>query len=543
MPHTQIIEDFNKRHQTSIDASSMVSAVSSILTTYSDAEMRDERLKKYIMDSYPQIAAQYQRNKALALYDGKGMDDFTANPGTMLSEYIAIFNVVVNSVSEQRIADAKQAAIDAKEATRKAEDAMEAARVAYNNSLDGDRSNSRALKDEYDKAEQKAKAAKVNEENAFTFTRYTPFMPHFGLGSKDAEKLMNDQLSSFNFLDVRRQQIATRGVADPSFLEEVTDMSEIYYTSASMQEQQKLREIWVTRELMQDELDSRSWFSKYIWNRAEAKAMRRYIESSTTLLQAALFNTKEQAENDIKKMLAGGFDELGEKAEAAMSNIKEVCSVNDKAVQEKQAKRDAKKAERNQQLKQEQDQKEKKLADQEKKNQIKAVTDSLREKYKADREALTGKSINDKIFDIRFKPSFDKTSFDQQLSVMDNITKKYLNKKDIPESARNVFLKNVEKINLMKEFHDLSDELSAQDFIDKANSISQRIDEIDNAAKTELQDYVPYTYEQLKKAPDKVEEKEPMSVNLESDEKKNEEVSPKHEDDTLTKDPMVKDQI
>lgn len=542
MPHTQTIQDFNRSHHTTIDVNSMVSAVSSILTTYSNAQMRDERLKKYFLDSYSEVAGQYQRNKLLAQYGGQDMQDFTANPGSMLNEYLALFYVVVNSVSEMRIMDAKQAAIDAKEATRKADEAMENARVAYNNSLNGDRSNSRALKDEYDKAEQKAKAAKKNEENAFTFTRYTPSMPHFGLGSKDAEKLMNDQLSSFNFLDVRRQQIATRGVAHASFLEEVTDMSQIYYKNASMQEQQKFREIWVTRELMQEELESRSWFSKYIWNRSEAKAMRRYIESSTTLLQAALFNTKEQAENDIKKMLAGGFDDLSEEAETAMSDIKKLCSINDKALEEKQAKRDAKKAANDLKVKQENDKLAEQSALQEKKNQIKAVTDSLKEKYKADREALTGKSINDKIFDIRFKPSFDKTSFTQQLSVMENITKNYLNKKDIPESARNVFMKNVEKINLMKEYHELSDELSAQSFIDKANSVSQAIDEIDNAAKAELKDYVPYSYEQLKKAPDKVE-KEHLTVNLESNWEQKVEVAPKHEAPDLSKEPMVKDQI
>ena len=542
MPHTQTIQDFNRSHHTTIDVNSMVSAVSSILTTYNEAQMRDERLKKYFLDSYPEVAAQYQRNSLLAQYDGQDMNDFTANPGSMLNEYLALFYVVVNSVSEMRIRDAQQAAIDAKEATRKAEEAMEAARAAYNDSLNGDRSNSRALKDDYDKAEQKAKAAKKNEENAFTFTRYTPSMPHFGLGSKDAEKLMNDQLSSFNFLDIRRQQIATRGVTHPSFLEEVTDMSETLYTIASVQEQQKLREIWVTRELMHEELESRSWFSKYIWNRAEAKAMRNYIDSSTRLLQTALFNTNEQVENDIKKMLAGGFYDFGEEAEAAMSDIKKLCSINDKALEEKQAKKDAKKVADNLKVKQE----EKELADQrakqEKKNEIKAVTDSLREKYKADREALKGKSINDRIFDIRFKPSFDKKTFGQQVTVMEHITKNYLNKKDIPESARNVFMKNVEKINLMKEYHELGEELSAQSFIDKANSVSQAIDEIDNAARAELQDYVPYSYEQLKKAPDKVE-KEHLTVNLESNWEQKDEVAPKHEAPDLSKEPMVKDQI
>ena len=85
MPHTQTIQDFNRSHHTTIDVNSMVSAVSSILTTYSNAQMRDERLKKYFLDSYSEVAGQYQRNKLLAQYGGQDMQDFTANPGSIFS--------------------------------------------------------------------------------------------------------------------------------------------------------------------------------------------------------------------------------------------------------------------------------------------------------------------------------------------------------------------------------------------------------------------------------------------------------------------------
>ena len=131
----ELIEKYNERHHTNIDAQGMMGAVSSILVAYKDAEMRDEMLKKYLMESYSEMAAQYQYDKMSRQIRGENTEGYTAAPQILLGEYIGIFTVVVNTVSEQRLEDAKQAEIEAKAATERAFQAAEEARIAFNASL------------------------------------------------------------------------------------------------------------------------------------------------------------------------------------------------------------------------------------------------------------------------------------------------------------------------------------------------------------------------------------------------------------------------
>ena len=187
-----------------------------------------------------------------------------------------------------------------------------------------------------------------------------------------------------------------------------------------------------------------------------------------------------------------------------------------------------------------------------KREEVKKATDAIKKKFKDDRDAIKEKSANDKLFDVRFVPSYDKKAFDSQMSVMNKMTD-YLNKKDIPESARNVFLKNAEKLNLMKEYHDMSQEATAKELVDKVNSVADGLEKISNDLKAANEGYVPYTYDELKKAPDKVPApmvgenanagKEPVIVDLDNNEKQNNEISPMIEDQELNKGAMVKDQI
>jgi hypothetical protein len=217
----EFIEKYNELNHTNIDAKGMIATVSSILVAYKDAEMRDEMLKKYLMESYSEMAAQYQYDKMSRQIRGESMDGYAATPHGLLGEYLALFNIVVNSVSEQRLEDARQAKIEAKAATERASQAMEEARIAYNDSLNGNLERSRELRAEYDRLEKKYLAAKANENGVFTFTKYTPTMSNLALGSNDVKSLMESQLAGFTYRDFRRHQIKTLGVRNSVFASEL----------------------------------------------------------------------------------------------------------------------------------------------------------------------------------------------------------------------------------------------------------------------------------------------------------------------------------
>ena len=314
---------------------------------------------------------------------------------------------------------------------------------------------------------------------------------------------------------------------------------------------------WVTKQLMQEELDSRTWFSKNIWNRKEAKAMRDYIANANTVLENANhIGDQVYFEGVLNAMLSKGYEKIDDMVEHKMNSFKGEFERNDRALREiadrKEREQQEQKAKEDAAKLKEQQANQRKEEEKQKREEVKKATDAIKKKFKDDRDAIKEKSANDKLFDVRFVPSYDKKAFDSQMSVMNKMTD-YLNKKDIPESARNVFLKNAEKLNLMKEYHDMSQEATAKELVDKVNSVADGLEKISNDLKAANEGYVPYTYDELKKAPDKVPApmvgenanagKEPVIVDLDNNEKQNNEISPMIEDQELNKGAMVKDQI
>ena len=578
----ELIEDYNNRYHTNIDAEGMMASISSLLTAHNNAETRDEMLKKYLMESYSKMAAQYQYDKMSRQIRGESIAGYTATPHGLLGEYLAIFNIVVNSVSEQRLEDARQAKIEAKAATERASQALEDARIAYNNSLQNDRARSRELKAEYDRLEQKYQAAKANENNVFTFTKYTPTMNNLALGSNDVKSLMESQLASFtysDYRDFRRHQIKTLGVRNSMFASELSNTNQnLKFSDLNLQGKQKIMDTWVTKQLMQEELDSRSWFSKNIWNRREAKAMREYIaQANVVLSEANHYMDNDQFEQILNNMMSKSYETLDDNTVGhEMSKFAANFQSNDeplRALEEKKKRIAAENRMREEREKQEaakrkienQQQKDndKKRADEQeaqktqweaKKEAFQTAINAINEKNKANEEALKGQSLYQRLQDPKFMPSFNPgTHFDEGRAI--NAVGKIL-KQQNATVALSVLMKNAEKLKLMHTFKKMVDkkEGEAQAFIDKANEVYEGCKKIEaeqekiaadpNYAKVENVEELIAAAEkekQLAKNANNAPKKESVHIDAKQiDGDQPQELSPPHKENTVSKEPMAK---
>ena len=578
----ELIEGYNNRYHTNIDAEGMIASISSLLIAHNNAETRDEMLKKYLMESYSEMAAQYQYDKMSRQIRGENIAGYTATPHGLLGEYLAVFNIVVNSVSEQRLEDARQAKIEAKAATERASQALEDARIAYNNSLQNDRARSRELKAEYDRLEQKYQAAKANENNVFTFTKYTPTMNNLALGSNDVKSLMESQLASFtysDYKDFRRHQIKTLGVRNSVFASELPNTNQnIEFGDLNLQGKQKIMDTWVTKQLMQEELDSRSWFSKNIWNRREAKAMREYIARANVVLSEANHHMdNDQFEQILNNMLSKSYEtlddntvghEMSKFAANFQSNDEPLRALEEKKeriaaenrMREEREKKEAARIKAEEQLQKDND---KKRADEEeaqktqweaKKEAFQTAINAINEKNKANEEALKGQSLYQRLQDPKFMPSFNARTHYNEINAINAVGK--ILKKQNATVALEVLMKNSDKLKLMHTFKKMVDkkEGEVQAFIDKANEVYEGCKKIEaeqekiaadpNYAKVENVEALiaaEKEKQQLAKNANNAPKKESVHIDAKQiDGAQPQELSPAHKEHTVSKEPMAK---
>lgn len=577
----ELIAKYNERHHTNIDAQGMIATVSSLLVAHKEAEMRDEMLKKYLMESYSEMAAQYQYDKMSRRIREESTEGYNTEPQNLLAEYLIVFSAVVNSVSEQRLEDARQAKIEAKEATERAFQAAEDARKAFNDSL-GEKNNekSRNLKAEYEKLEKKYQTAKANETNVFTFEKYTPTMRNFTLTSNDVKSMMESQMAGYTFKDYRRHQLKTLGVRNPSFRAELPRTNRgVHISDLKEEEQQKLMETWVTKQLMQEELDSRSWWSKNIWNRGEAKAMREYIGIADQVIhEASKGGDPKHFEDMVNNILMKGYEKHSGNIVSAMGNFAGQFTYNNEPVRqleikkeriaeenrlreerekEEEATRKAERAQKKSDDKKLADEKAKQREEQKalwesKKAAFKPTIDAINDKNKANEEALKGQSLYQRLQDPKFMPSFNYSAHYNEINAV-NVVGKAL-KANGANVALQILMKNSEKIKLMHQFHKLDQQTTeAQGFIDKANEVYEGCQKIQaeqeklaadsGYAKVDnVEDLIAAAdKKQAAKAGNNDPKKESVQINPEQiDGAQPTEVSPVHEEPVVSKDPMSK---
>jgi hypothetical protein len=388
---------------------------------------------------------------------------------------------------------------------------------------------------------------------------------------------MASQQAGFTYRDFRLHQIKTLGVRNPVFASELPSTSRnLEFGDLKPETQQKIMETWVTKQLMQEELNSRSWWSKNIWNRREAKAMRQYIAQANVVLSDAKHHMdNDQFEQMLNGMLSKGYeklddntvghemskfaanfranDELLRALKENKERIAEENRIREELEKEEAAKRNAEKQQKKDNDKKLADEKEAQKAQwKAKKDAFQPAIDAINDKNKANEEALKGQSLYQRLQDPKFMPSFNYSAHYNEINAINEVGK--VLKANGANVALQILMKNSEKVKLMHKFHKLDQQTTeAQGFIDKANEVYEGCQKIQAEQEKLAADsgYVKLeNVEELIAAADKKQaakagnnepKKESIQINPEQiDGAQPQELSPPHQEHTVSKDPMAK---
>jgi hypothetical protein len=192
-----------------------------------------------------------------------------------------------------------------------------------------------------------------------------------------------------------------------------------------------------------------------------------------------------------------------------------------------------------------------------KKAAFKPTIDAINEKNKANEEALNGQSLYQRLQDPKFMPSFNPSRHLDEVNAV-NKTASIL-KKQNATVALDVVKKNADKLKLMHQFIKMVNvqEADAQAFINKANEVYEGCKKIEaeqekiaanpNYAKVEnIEELIAAAEkekekQQTAKNANNAPQKESVHINPEQiDGVQPQELSPAHQEHTVSKEPMAK---
>jgi TATA-box binding protein (TBP) (component of TFIID and TFIIIB) len=357
-------------------------------------------------------------------------------------------------------------------------------------------------------------------------------MPKFGLTSAEARQLFVDcakSVNSIKFAELRREEMQEYGATHPMFIEIVKEFDAnpkvTDYKSAEPRYQEALRNIYVTRELMNTHLESlnrKNWLWRF-FNRAQIKAAQNYVNAADGLLSKVKF-PEDLKEPTMTAATTQGIRAGYSDVDDGLKQIDQDFAEADKAVEARNAEKlqkeeDRRKQKEQRQKEKEEQEKQKKEADEKAKieKEERHANRKLREEeakkaivgheaeIRAEAEALAKakKQIPDAFFDIRFRPSWDPVESKRQSDLCVEIGKNYiLGKKDLPAGVKAVFEANYNKLravrNFVKDFNKLKPVELQNKFkeIDIQFACTEEMVKIEHAR--EGINYEPITFDQLK---------------------------------------------
>ena len=333
--------------------------------------------------------------------------------------------------------------------------------------------------------------------DSLTTQPYEPSMDYFGIKEKEAKNLIEEQLNAAAYMDVRRAQIATVGVTDPAFMDDLTKAfkNNASYQEASAGDKKRMQQVYATKQLMQAKLDSKKGFVGWFWklfHRTETKAMKNYINTAERALTGANFTDEAVAETMEAMTQKGYFYDLYNKSGVA-NDIKAKFAKNE----EKYASIRAREAEREAAL-------------------------------NAEIDVVSKLPVKDQLFEIRFRPSSDMEKFNMQLREFNEVGKlveKGNRDKKIPKEVLRVFSANSKKFRSMKN--------------QQLHNADQICEDIENnlISGGDYDNYKGMKFSELKAL---VEQKEAISVEIDDKEKDVAVSQPVESAPTVEKDPVVK---
>lgn len=470
MSVVDLINRFQENNNVHIDGQ-IINTINRILTVSQDNKSRETTIREYIRSEYPKVAKEYERNK---VHSSVLKADSTAQktPVEFFEEYINFISDVVKESSDRLAEEAEKEAIKADELvkTTKADfddkktkhDELLATQKKNNGSEEELANNPHFVKNYTEPME----FAKINWENAtekqnrlVAFKPYESTMDYFGLSEPRTLAMLENQVNSCTYMDARRAQIETAGVTAPAYMQELADAfkNNVTYGEANADDKKRMQEVYATKQLMQEKLDSKKGLSGWLWklfHRTETKAMKKYVKDAGDALSRAGFGDNNVEEANIAMSEKGYFYNEYQKS-GAIDVIKEKFAENEKVYAPIRA-------------------------------------------YKAELKAVAQKPIKDQYLEIKFRPSTDSEIFKEQVKAFNEVkplVEKMQKDGTIPEDVCSVFKANSKKLKLVSDLYK-REKAHRQPELHKAESICEEVEKalMDKGAHD---NYTPMKYEEL----------------------------------------------
>lgn len=501
MPSKELIERFETSYGVKLNRETIENVIGRIFTNNVNNLEREMKIGENVKSWYAEIAAEYERNKVNSSV--LNTDDVVKKtPFEFFEEYINVVSEIAKDTSERMIAASKADAEKAKKAVEDAIAARDAAQrkleektvIAHEEAKKGTikeesiKHIERTYKQRLENAEIALKNAQAKKDGLVSIDPYESSLDYFGLRETDANTMLKAHVIPYTYKEARRAQIDSVGFTSHVYMNELNKAFEnvTSYQDASADEKKRMQEVYATKQLMKETLDSKKGFWGWLWkliNRAETKAMRNYLAASEQALNNAGFDKTAETEAMVAMTEKGYFQD--EYQSSGIENtVKEKFSGNEKAFALMREKEDERKA-----------------LEKERKAEIKAETDAIRKK-----------PFKDQLFEIRFRPSTDYNTFGAQAKEYNEVGKFIKENKDkIPKDILSVFMANSKKVVKVKSFFGSSSKIS-ENSLERLDSICEGFE---NTLLSEIpaDTYKPMTYEEVKSS---ASVKEPMVVNLDN---------------------------
>lgn len=469
MPSNELIRNFQERNNVQLDSENIRITIDRILTVNADNKVRESRIGEYIVSVYPQIADEYERNRVQASVQNTG-NAAKATALEFFEEYVNIISQIVkessDSLAAQATANAEKAKENLEEAQRKYQNAADKYEFAVSS---GTNVNMAEYKTEFEDAEIALASAKEKKDNVVSFNPYESSMDYFGISGLDALKMLNNQLNTYNYMDMRRSQIESSGVTSPVYITELYSVFQgnTTYQSASADDKRKMQEVYATKQLMQEKLDSKQGFSGWLWklvHRAETNAMKNYIAAANNAFIAAGFNEAAEAEA-IDAMSERGYF-ASEYTAFTLDSVNEKFAKNEKTLAPIRDNR----------------------------TEIKAVSEM---------------PIKDQFFEMKFRPSKNVKTLNEQNQAYKEIRTLVENSKNIPDDVIKVLEANRKKLRTVMGLYTRSQSVGPQE-MNRRDEVCEKI-EAELMMQVSHDNYTPMKFDEIKALNN---QKEPMKVNF-----------------------------
>lgn len=501
MPSKDLISAFQANNNTILDTDRIKATLTSILSKIEDNKAREESIGNYIKHEYPEIAKKFEFNKARGILMNES-DVSVSSSLEFFEGFVNIISEIVKETSDSLVKESEENRQKAEEALQAAKAKNDEAQRKYQNvqAMDLNKATGREIdreyvlknyKEEVDNAEIALSNAEEKLAGFVSFKPYESHMDYFGISEEEAKHILEDQVNSATYINVRKAQVNTVGVTNPVFMTELNAAFENKgsYQDASSADKRRMQQVYATKQVMKETLDSKKGFWGWVWkvitHRTEAKAMRNYINEAERKLSGANFN--EAAEREaIEAMTNKGYLYGSYKRSGAEEEIKQKFAEN-----------------------------EKKYA-------------PIRE-HKAKFEAVSQLPIKDQFFEIKFRPSGDKEMYDKQrleYNAVAKIVEKGYKNKTIPNEVIDVFKATGKKFRLLKDSN-------------KHANMEQGFEAIEKELM-DMGNHDNYNAMKFSEVEKLVGQKENVSVKLDSEEKNIAYSNPVETAPQLEKEPAVK---